>query len=264
MRGAMVTSRPTVRIRPVPPLDPPFDDESTAYTWWRESTGQLALDLTAPATSGLGSAGGPPVRAVERADRDLLAGTSPAPGGERLSPAGLQPWPASAGPDLRPTPTGPGLRPADPRGGPGTPAGALSPDRSPTSGPAVSRASTPGVLVTASPEARRATRRFLGCCLEILDGHRPIGHLRRLCHPVEATDLIDAFTAAVRRLARRTGTVTRRSGSALRIRVLRVCEPTDGVAEVAVVLGRIDRSWALALRLERSPDGWLCTAFELL
>lgn len=37
--------RVAVRVRPVPPLEPPFDDERSPGAWWRETAGQLALDL---------------------------------------------------------------------------------------------------------------------------------------------------------------------------------------------------------------------------
>jgi hypothetical protein len=37
--------RPAVRLRPVPPLDPPFDDESTPMTCGNRLGYQLALDL---------------------------------------------------------------------------------------------------------------------------------------------------------------------------------------------------------------------------
>jgi hypothetical protein len=48
------------------------------------------------------------------------------------------------------------------------------------------------------------------------------------------------------------------------IRRVQVCEPLDGIAEVAVVLSRRERVWAMALRLERRHGGWQCSHLEVL
>ncbi len=49
VRSVTRFSRPTIRVRPAPPLDPPFDDEVAAEVWLRASPEQLAFDFGPPA-----------------------------------------------------------------------------------------------------------------------------------------------------------------------------------------------------------------------
>jgi hypothetical protein len=121
----------------------------------------------------------------------------------------------------------------------------------------------PGALAGASPEARQAAKRFLGTCLEILNGYRPAAQIRPLTSPVDATTIIEQLTAAVARLAARRSPRNRRSG-AVRLRLLRVCEPCAGVVEAAAVLGTDDRTWAMVFRLERRQGSWVGTETLLL
>lgn len=111
-------------------------------------------------------------------------------------------------------------------------------------------------------EARIAARRFLTTLLEVLDGYRPAGHLRRLTLP-------SAFAAVAEEVAQamqRGGTASGAHGRVhrFRLRELRVCEPRAGAAEVTAVLGRGERVFAVALRLERSRASWLCTVAQVV
>lgn len=189
--------RPPVRLRPAPPIDPPFTDE-VADPWPVPSVDQLALDLFDP-----------PRRTPARS-------TSRSPGSG-------------------PAPTGPGRRP---------------------------RPASVATVVSAGPEATRAAHRFVGTCLEILNGYRPLGQIRPLSDPARATEVVAELTRA----AARTGPVRRRSTRpAVRLRRLRVCEPRATVLEVAAVLSAgTGRSWAMALRLEHRRGRWLCTTIQLL
>lgn len=47
------------------------------------------------------------------------------------------------------------------------------------------------------------------------------------------------------------------------VRSVHVCEPSDGVAEVAAVVRRGARMAAIALRLEGREGRWLCTALQV-
>lgn len=47
------------------------------------------------------------------------------------------------------------------------------------------------------------------------------------------------------------------------VRSVHVCEPSDGVAEVAAVVRRGARMAAIALRLEGRDGRWLCTALQI-
>src|SRR5687768_640702 len=46
------------------------------------------------------------------------------------------------------------------------------------------------VVTGASAEARLAVRRFVSTCVEVLNGHRPAAHLRRLSQPREAATVV--------------------------------------------------------------------------
>jgi len=100
---------------------------------------------------------------------------------------------------------------------------------------------------------------FLSLCLEVLNGFRPPWHLRPLTAPAEFTGVAEQLTKALRRVPPAGAGRGR-----VRLRELRVCEPQPDIAEAAAVLGHDDRAWAMALRLERRPAGWLCTLAEVI
>jgi hypothetical protein len=145
---------------------------------------------------------------------------------------------------------------------------ATRPDSPP--GPAAHGAPPAG----ASEESVGAVRRFVRLCLEIFNGYRPAGHVRPLTSPSEAANVIEQVWSIRERVAagsrsspgfnRRRGARLARGPAAVVVRRTQICEPRDGVAEAAVVLGASDRSVALAVRLERRRDRWLCTAARAL
>jgi hypothetical protein len=132
--------------------------------------------------------------------------------------------------------------------------------------------------------ARLATRRFLAVCVEVLGGFRPVTQLRPLCLP----DRFDEITRGLRAhtpgavpgsrtpgqsaVSRRTptgapprpGRVGQSGADRVTVRRVQVCEPIDGVAEVAAVLSRRDHVWAMAVRLERRQERWLCAHLEVI
>lgn len=205
-------TRPAVRLRPVPPLDPPYEDELAPEIWAAGSgSGQLALDLTA----GARRAGGPAGVGGGGRDRGPATGRDVSLGADGARRGG--------------GPAGPARRAA-----PGTAAG---------------------------PDARQAARRFLAICLEVLNGYRPLAHIRPLVHPAEVEAVLAQLTTGVERLAR-----LRRAGkrTAAQLRVVRVCEPRPGAVEAAAVLVDAGRTWALAFRLERRQGRWVGTAVRVL
>lgn len=105
------------------------------------------------------------------------------------------------------------------------------------------------------PDPEQWARRLIGAIFESMDGVRPTEQLNRWVAP----DIRD-------RIARR-GIVARqqhrRPGGAVQLRALRVCEPVDGVAEVAAVIAYRSRVRALALRMSGVDGRWLITALEL-
>jgi hypothetical protein len=103
-----------------------------------------------------------------------------------------------------------------------------------------------------------AARRFISLCVEVLNGFRPASHLRPFTAPAQLTAITGHL---VRRTARRHLAGPR---AVVRIKTIRVCEPRPGVAEVAAVLTRDTSTWAMAARLERREQTWLCTVVEVL
>lgn len=221
-----------IRLRPAPPLEPPFDDEVDRFGLPGGSVtdGQLALDLGHHHPPGPDSAGDARGDATE-------------------GPVGPGPW------------------------------GTRAPQRE--SGASV---------VAALPEHRVAAKRFLGICLEVLNGYRAPGQLRSFCVPAEAGGVIERIAARAALVACGATTAAQRPGGApragamsgldaasrtvsgrrptssphrVRLRRLRVCRPLPGIAEAAVVLETGARCWAMAFRLERRRGNWLCTAVTL-
>jgi hypothetical protein len=107
-----------------------------------------------------------------------------------------------------------------------------------------------------------AAGRFVAACVEVLNGFRPVGHLRALTTPVE-------FATITTQLTRRTARV-RMPGRApasqerVSVRRLRMFEQRAGVAEAVAVLHHGETSWAMALRFERRRGSWLCTLLEVV
>jgi len=112
--------------------------------------------------------------------------------------------------------------------------------------------------------AQAAAQRFVGVCVEILNGHRPASHLRAV---VASTELHLVADQLVRRTTRvylgRPG-ATSPQPQRVRLRALHVSEPRDGVAEVVAVLEYGVNYWAMSARLERRNDSWLCVLVQVL
>jgi hypothetical protein len=162
-------------------------------------------------------------------------------------------WPAG-----RVRASAPGTPPAGGRAGDPGAAGGRAQAVTTDGGPA-----TAPVALGATDEARRAAHRFLTFCLEIVNGYRPVGHVRPRVDPGELSTVTARLTSAAQRLARPGQRP--RPGDTVRPRRVRVCEPRPGVAEVAAVLHRDGRCWAMAFRLERRQDGhWIARTVELL
>jgi hypothetical protein len=125
-----------------------------------------------------------------------------------------------------------------------------------------------------------AVQRFMGMCLEVLNGYRPAAHLRRLSLPTEAAGVIAQAVAGAKRVAER-----RRSAAAAhrgrtqpviaaanrptnpaiaKIRNVLACQPRADAVEATVVLATGERTWALALRLELHNQGWAATVLRML
>jgi hypothetical protein len=214
----------------------------------------------------------------------------PAPGRAALPPVRVQPAPRLEPPaddELTPAPVDAAWLAAGRSATAAAPASVALPLDLPTRAPDSGRAVAPAVQAT---PARLATQRFLGVCLEVLGGFRPVTHLRPLCSASQFAEVakhltgrttatpagrplgaahIEARTPVVGRHltgAPPRGGRTQSTGPGERIRVRRVivCEPGPGVAEASVVLGRHETVWAVALRLEEISSRWVCTYLRVL
>jgi hypothetical protein len=120
----------------------------------------------------------------------------------------------------------------------------------------------------ASHDAKVAVHRFVRTCVEVLNGHRPPAHLRSLSLPAEAAAVVAQAASGARRVAelRRQAQGRRQPRRPPPVAVvrLRLCEPRPGAVEVAVALVTGERTWAMALRLERHQESWSATTLRLI
>ncbi|MGW4946762.1 Rv3235 family protein [Actinoplanes sp. NPDC004185] len=126
------------------------------------------------------------------------------------------------------------------------------------------------VVTGASAEAKTAVRRFVGMCLEVLNGYRPAAHLRSLSQPREAGNVVAQGLVGARRVSearqsRMAGRAPRprRPAPAAVVR-LRLCEPREGAVEGAAVVLLGERTHAMAFRLELLDGVWLATVFRFI
>jgi hypothetical protein len=105
-------------------------------------------------------------------------------------------------------------------------------------------------------EVRAWAARFAQGVVETVGGQRPVSQLVRWTAPNVYRDL-ERRTQLVHRAAPHGQRSVR-----AQVRSVHVCRPTVGTAEVSVHVRHGARSRALALRLERRGDRWLCTVLE--
>ncbi len=213
---------------PITPIDPPYDDEPQAGTWVTyPPAGSPAA--TAPVIG----AATPVVLALptDRADqRQRTARSTPEGQKQRdhvLFAHGVLPA-GSAQP----------IRQARETQVPGSLVQPL---------PGPEQADAPGSR--AIPSARAAATVVVRAIVEAMTGIRPVSHLAAWTSPRVQADLERLVADNVRH---------RRHA----LRCLRVCEPREGIAEVAAVIARGERVSALALRMETSGSRWRITALQ--
>lgn len=220
--------RPPIRLRPAPASDPPFDDEIEPQAW--ATAHQLALDWGAAQRAAPEASSTSTTHPCDTPDP--YGTTAAAPAGTAAAASVGTAAAASAG------------------------TGAAGP-----------------VVAGASAEARLAVRQFVGACVEVVNGYRPAAHLRRLSVPVHASAVVAQAIAANHRVSEMRRAAGRSTRSAARhgrrpdpvaVRGLRLCEPRPGAVEAAVLLITADRTWAMAIRLERHQQSWLATTLRLV
>ncbi len=118
---------------------------------------------------------------------------------------------------------------------------------------------TPG---TADRELRAWTAHFAQALVEVVGGHRPVSQLVRWTSREVYRDLERRAHLLARASTVTGGSVPQRSTTLSQVRSVHVSRPSAQVAEVSVHVRHGERSRALALRLDRHRDRWVCTALE--
>lgn len=221
-----------VTVRGAPPLEPPYDDETGI------DNPPLGMEML-------------PVDWAHRVDERVSA--------DGRSNRAFADTSTTGSPTADTSTAGPST--AGPSTGERSTAGPSTAGPS-TAGPSTANSGRPG-QTRGSASGHYATRRFIALCMEALNGFRPIGHLRPLADQRRFADIEDQLARrSVRVRAGAPGTTMSRQQ--IRVRRTVLCEPLDGVVEAATVLDQGDLVWAMALRLERRPEGWICTLVRVI
>ncbi|HYN94617.1 MAG TPA: Rv3235 family protein [Pilimelia sp.] len=241
-------SFPPIRLRPAPPVDPPFDDDAAPRTWADPRAEQLLLEWSPRAA-------GPAAASRRATDGGASSGGSTGTGTPPESRVAARRFAGACLEILN------GYRPAAhlrPLTMAADAAGVLE-----QLGLARER-----VRVLRESAGRSAPRTQTGTAPRTQTGAIPRGQARAI---PGATSRVAVGTGAVagwRPAAPQVeaqpagGGGPRRAGAGpgpVRLLRLRVCEPRSGVAEAAAVLSCSGRAWALAFRLEHRRGHWLCT-----
>ncbi len=118
--------------------------------------------------------------------------------------------------------------------------------------PAVETRSGDGAL----PEPRRWAAQFVQAAVEVGQGRRPPGQLARW-----SSREVQQILERRHRLSRRQGPVA--AGRPVHVRAVHLGRPSQGVVEVAAVVGDARRLRAAAIRLQDAGGRWRVTALEL-
>ena len=104
----------------------------------------------------------------------------------------------------------------------------------------------------------RRAQRFVQAVVETVEGNRSPAQLLRWTSP----RVYEQIGRRTRLRARQQKSGAIAPSTRARVVSVRVSQPTDGVAEVAARVRHGVRSHALAVRLERREQRWICTALE--
>jgi hypothetical protein len=124
--------------------------------------------------------------------------------------------------------------------------------------PAVPRAQCTGSSNVPQPDITPWVARLAQAVLEVEAAERPVMQLYRWVMP----DIYRRLDRRQQLRARQLDPHTPRGRNPEHVRSVHVCHPRPGVAEVSVVTAGADRCRALALRLERRKERWMCTALD--
>lgn len=109
-----------------------------------------------------------------------------------------------------------------------------------------------GVRRTATaqlPAAPRAAQVFATALVEVLAGRRAVGQLRIHSAPTVFAGLVNRASPEL--------------GAPVHLMSVRICQPTDGVAEVSATVRSGARARAIAFRMEGVDGRWRVTALDI-
>ena len=114
----------------------------------------------------------------------------------------------------------------------------------------------------ALPDPGPQAAQLVQAALEVVAGRRPLQQLM----PHLSESVYIGLTARLARAVRSRPAGPHLAADRGRVVVMsvRVCEPMDGIAEVAVVARHGERVYAVALRLEGVDGRWRCIVMEIL
>lgn len=107
------------------------------------------------------------------------------------------------------------------------------------------------------PDPRPWSGRYVQALVEVLAGERPPAQLMRWTNEKIYADVLRRV-----RTVHRAGVTQRRGRNRALVKSVHVCEPQDGIAEVAIHVRHGGRSRAVAMRLEGWDGRWRCTALQ--
>ena len=107
------------------------------------------------------------------------------------------------------------------------------------------------------PDPDAWSRRLLTTMFEVVAGRRPVRQLSALA----SASVCAGFESAALRDSRLKRIAT--GAKAPKVRSVHVCEPADGVAELAITVAVRNRVHAVAMRLEGLDGRWRCVKLEV-
>ncbi|WP_148570952.1 Rv3235 family protein [Nocardioides caldifontis] len=138
-----------------------------------------------------------------------------------------------------------------------------APAPAPPETPELRTAGMPRVEQVSDAEVRAWAARLAQAVVECLAGRRPVSQLVRWTAPAVYRDL-ERRVRLVREATGGSSAALRSPADRLRpqVRSVHVCRPSATAAEVSVHVRHGARSRAVALRMERHGDRWLCTVLQ--
>src|SRR3954471_8460442 len=122
--------------------------------------------------------------------------------------------------------------------------------------------STSTLVADNDPTVAAWAARLAQAVLEVVSAERPAHQLGRWVAPDVFRRLDRRQQVSVRQISGQPLARQPRQRCPEHVKSVHVCQPTRDVAEVSVVTTGPERARALAMRLERHKERWLCTALD--